>query len=822
MTSEADAPGKAVPEVTDPWVLAYEGFHSEAEGLREALCALGNGRFVTRGAASEVDADDVHYPGTYVAGGYNQLASEVAGRSVVNEDLVNLPNWLPLSCRAEDGDWLTLASAEVLEYRQELRLREGVLWRSIRFRDPKDRVTTVESRRLVHMHAPHLAAIEYTITPQNWSGGLRIRSGLDGSVTNSGVPRYRQLSNRHLELVESGTIAPEGINLVVRTSQSHIEVAESARTRLFAGDRLLEAERLVEGEGTARIAEELKADVRAGQSVRVEKVVTLYTSRDRGIAEAGLAARLAVGRAPDFQTLLDSHRTAWESLWHRHDVEIEMTGGQSGDAAREQMILRLHVFHLLQTVSRNTVGMDVGAPARGLHGEAYRGHIFWDEIFVLPLYNYRAPSITRSLLLYRYHRLDAARELAREAGYAGAMYPWQSSSDGREATQQLHLNPRSGRWDPDFSRLQRHVNGAIVYNIWRYHQATDDRAFLREYGAEMIIEIARFWARLATLDEATGRFEIVGVMGPDEYHEKYPGAAVGGLRNNAYTNLLAVWCLLRALEVREIIGAGRAGELATLLGLQDEEWTRWEEVTRKMTIPCHGEIVSQFEGYDELEEFDWAGYRTRYGNIERLDRILKAEGDSPDRYQVSKQADVDMLFYLFDVDELHDLFSRLGYDFDADGLRSNVKYYMDRTSHGSTLSKVVFASVLHHLDCDAGCELFLEALRSDIDDIQGGTTSEGIHLGAMAGTVGIVLERYAGLTLTEEGVRFRPELPARLRRIRFRVSYHGTWLNVELSAERLVVTAEGDVHGAVPVAVAGKRFLVEPRDPLVVDLAPAP
>lgn len=816
--SEPVPPPPAVPPLVDAWVLGYDGLDPGREGLREALCALGNGLFVTRGAAEEAEADGVHYPGTYVAGGYDRLASEVAGHTVVNEDLVNFPNWLALTFRPEDGDWFRPGTVEILTYRQELHLRDGVLVRRLRIRDAKGRVTAVESRRLVSMSSPHLAAIDCRITPDNWSGELRIRSELDGSVTNSGVARYRQLAGRHLRALGAAAVAPEGVHLLVETSQSRIQVAEAARTRLYGTKGRIEPERRILDDRPARIGEELRLAVAQGETVRAEKVVALYSSRDRGIGEPGTEARLAIGDAPGFEELLADHRLAWQALWRRYDVEIG-TGSPADDLAREQLVLRLHIFQLLQTVSTHTVGLDVGAPARGLHGEAYRGHVFWDEIFIFPFYNFRTPAITRSLLLYRFYRLDAARENARGAGYAGAMYPWQSSSDGREATQQLHLNPLSGRWDPDWSRLQRHIDGAVVYNLWRYYEATGDRAFLLHYGAEVVLEIARFWSSIARWNERTGRYEITGVMGPDEYHEKYPDAETGGLRNNAYTNVMAVWCLLRALDVLEDVGQSHRVELMARLHIDADELKRWDDISRRMTIPFHDDrIISQFEGYERLEDFDWPAYRGRYGDVERLDRIIKAEGDTPDRYKVSKQADVNMLFYLLGADGLRSLFDRLGYPFDDEVLPRNIAYYVERTSHGSTLSKMVFASVVHELDCDEGCRLFLEALRADVDDLQRGTTPEGIHLGAMAGTVAIVLHRYAGVRLVEGGVMLSPEMPARLRHLRFRVHWRGRWLDVDLTTERLRVTVDRDRPEPVPVAVHDEWHRVDPGAVLEVEL----
>ena len=182
-------------------------------------------------------------------------------------------------------------------------------------------------------------------------------------------------------------------------------------------------------------------------------------------------------------------------------------------------------------------------PARGLNGEAYRGHVFWDEMYAFPFLSVRLPEVARGLLMYRYRRIGEARAAAREAGFQGAMFPWQSGSEGIEETQRVHLNPMSGRWEPDLSRNQRHVNAAIFFNIWNYFQATDDRAFLESYGAEMMLDIARFWASIAHFNPARERYEIHGVMGPDEFHEKYPGAERGGLANNAYTNVMVAWLL---------------------------------------------------------------------------------------------------------------------------------------------------------------------------------------------------------------------------------------------------------------------------------------
>ena len=787
------------------WIFRCDGFDPAKQGLREALCTLGNGYFATRGAAEGAEAGDVHYPGTYLAGCYNRLETTVGDRVVVNEDLVNLPNWLRLRFRLEDGPWFELSAVEVLAYQQELDLKNGLMTRRLRFRDPEGRTSFIRSRRLVHMRHPHLAVLRWTLLAEDWSGNVIIRSFLDGSVINAGVPRYRQLNSKHLETLEKGHAGEDGVYLVVQTNQSRMRLALAARTRLFRREEYEEvASRTIEE--PEAIAQEFVVTVRKRQVVTLDKTVALYSSRDRAISECGQAARSAVAAAGRFVELLESHASAWHSLWRRCDVELP-------SRPEEERILRLHAFHLLQTASPNSVDLDAAVAARGLHGEAYRGHIFWDELYFLSFYMVRFPEIARSLLLYRYHRLDAARRAAREEGYTGAMYPWQSGSDGTEETQKLHLNPNSGRWLEDNSHRQRHVNIAIVYNIWRYYKTTGDRDFLSRYGAEMILEIARFWASLAEWNETTGRYEIHGVMGPDEYHDMYPGADAGGLRNNAYTNVMVVWLLERAFEVLALLGDGREAELAGAIGLGPKEEQAWRDMTRKMTVPFHGDgIISQFEGYDALEEFDWAGYREKYGNIERLDRILEAEDDSTNRYKASKQADVLMLFYLLRADELRTLFGRLGYELDDATIRRTVDYYTARTSHGSTLSRVVHAAVSARPDPHASWRYFTEALQSDVADIQGGTTPEGVHMGAMGGIDDVLLSRYAGIDTMGETLCIDPCLPEELPALRVAIVYRGRRVALDLTRERVRISLDGEAEGSLEVTVQGTKHVLSAGD----------
>jgi alpha,alpha-trehalase len=790
------------------WTLTYEGYDPAKEGLRETLCALGNGYFVTRAAAPDSTADGVHYPGTYLAGGYNRLVTEIGGRAIENEDLVNLPNWLPLLLRIDDGDWLRPDDVLMLDYRQELDLRAGVLLRALRFRDGAGRTTRWHERRIVSMHDRHLAGLAVSVTAENWSGHLRVRSALDGSVTNAGVARYRQLDGRHLEIIAASQPEDNVIFLQSRMIQSRREVALAARTRCYRDGKEVQPTRRTKQTGDL-IAQDLTLELGVGQTLLTEKLVALYTSGEPAVAEAGLEARERVSEIARFEQLLDVHRLAWQHLWEECAVEID-TSADAGIVAT----LRLHIFHLLQTVSYHTVDLDAGVPPRGWHGEAYRGHIMWDELFIFPFLNLRLPALTRALLRYRYRRLPEARRAARAEGHRGAMFPWQSGSNGREESQKIHLNPASGRWIPDNSRRQRHIGSAIAYNVWHYYQVSDDHHFIYFYGAQLLLEIARFWASIATYDPKDDRYDIRGVMGPDEFHTAYPErdpSTEGGLDNNAYTNVMASWTLARALDALALLPDERCRRLCETLDLSRDEIEFFDDVSRKLRVPFHGDgIISQFEGYDRLEELDWAGARARHGNIQRLDRLLEAEGDTPNHYMASKQADVLMLFYLFSADELVGIFERLGYDFAPAMIPRNVEYYLQRTSHGSTLSWVVHSWVLARANRPRSWQMFCEALQSDVADIQGGTTPEGIHLGAMAGTVDLIQRCYTGIEPRGSVLHIDPCLPDELERLRTEVRYRRQILDLEVDHEVLRVSSRPVAAAPVTIAYRGHFREISP------------
>ncbi len=764
----------------DPWVLVYEGFDPVHEAHREALTVLGNGYFGTRGAAPERAADGVHYPGTYLAGVYNRLVSTVHGRQVEDEHLVNVPNWLVLDLRVGAGPWWSENGLTVTDERRELDLRRGVLTRTAVLTDTGGRRIRLTQRRVVSMARPHLAALETTIVAQGWSGPVSVWSGIDAGVVNDNVAEYRALANHHLRGLVADTLDDGSLLVEAETSQSRIRITVAARTIITGADA-----GCPEPESAGdRHAQLFHFSLRDGVAVTVDKTVTIFSSKDRAIASPTLAAAGELGCAPGgLSDLLPDHEAAWERLWDRFAVTLS-TDTQS------QLVVNLHVFHLLQSISVHTAETDAGVPARGLHGEGYRGHVFWDELFVLPVLTAHQPWVTRALLDYRHRRLDAARRAATDAGRDGALFPWQSGSDGREETPLMLFNTRSGRWMPDNSRRQRHVGLAVAYNAWQYYQTTGDVAWLAHRGADLIIEVTRFFASLASYDAAEDRFHIAAVMGPDEYHDGYPDTPGEGLVDNAYTNMLTAWLCTRALDTLRMTQGQDCDELRERLGLSADESARWEHLSRRLAVPFHDGVISQFAGYEHLTELDWTAYRTRYGNIGRLDLILEAEGDTTNRYKLAKQADALMLLYLLGPTDLLATLARLGYPGDQDLLARTVDYYLARTAHGSTLSRVVHASVLARMDPLRSWATFREALAADLDDTQGGTTGAGIHLGAMAGTVDIVARAFAGLRTDGDTVVFDPNLPQELDAVHFAVVHRGQRLRITLDHVCLTIAAD--------------------------------
>ena len=539
----------------DNWELKYNDYIPEKEKSREALLAVGNGYFGTRGAMEESSSGESNNPGTYIAGLYNRLITKVAERDIENEDFVCAPNWLSLSFKVDDDPWLDINSVNIESIERVLDFRTGLLKRVMVITDEADRKTRIESSRIASMAVKHQAALRYSITPLNYSGQITFCSKLDGSIINEGVKRYSDLNQQHLVSVDQGN--ENDITWIkVKTVQSEIDIVEASKVRVTDSTETQYAYSCEDG--VAYIYIDCMCD--EGKSLTLEKLTSIYDSNNiEGNIQKKTIAEVAGMK--NFDNVLGESKKEWDLIWNRVDIKLV------GDRLAQKM-LRLHIYHLIVSASPLNKDIDAGITARGLHGEAYRGHIFWDELFILPFYDIHFPDTAKSMLMYRYNRLEKAREYAKEYGYKGAMFPWQSGSDGREETQIIHLNPVSGEWGDDYSSLQRHVSLAVAYNIYQYMHVTEDKEFIDNYGAEMFIEICRFWESKSELNPETGKYSIDKVMGPDEFHESYPESHEGGLRDNAYTNIMASWMFGKSETVIDFLSDDARGKLYNKLEYQ--------------------------------------------------------------------------------------------------------------------------------------------------------------------------------------------------------------------------------------------------------------
>lgn len=774
-----------------PWEVVYHGYTpGKDEYSVESLLTVGNGFMGLRGTTPEMEIAEENYPALYLASLYNSAASQVADRTIYNEDFVNAPN-LQKMYVIIDGERVDIANNELLSMKRRLDLKTGLFeaWVTVKLTNGKE--LAIQTKKIASMANVHQFNLSYTVTPLNFSGEITFVSEADGDVYNYNVARYRSLSRHHLAVTDLQA-EDTFTSLTAVTESSKITVTQQAKLQNEAG--LLE--NLTTEKTEKAIVQQVSFDAKEGQAYTFEKTVFVQQYREDEVVPALDFS----GDYPTFDASYQASVSEWEKLWATAGIEID------GDLMSQKM-LNLHTFHILASASPNgNKDLDASVTARGLHGEAYRGHIFWDELFILPFYTLHFPETARELLMYRYRRLATAKTDAKKAGYQGAMFPWQSGLDGTEQSQELHLNPISGEWKEDHSRLQRHVSLAIAYNVWQYWHNTQDVDFMENFGLEMMLEIAHFWESAASFDEGNQRYYIDRVMGPDEFHENYPGSEKGGLKNNAYTNMMVVWLFEEIERLSKQLPAETFQAVQEKTAVSTDTLARMADIKHKLELEINDEgIISQFEGYFDLKDLDWDHYKEKYGNIYRMDRILNAEGKSADTYKVAKQADSLMIFYNFSKEQVRLILEDLNYELPEDYVERNLHYYLARTSHGSTLSRVVHAQLAAMVnDQDLAWELYQEALYSDYRDIQGGTTAEGIHAGVMAATLYIPLTTFAGLDIRKERVTFEPNMPAAWDGIRFQMTIRGIDFSVEVTKEEVVVTVNQDTT----IDVQGKTIIL--------------
>lgn len=756
----------------DSWKIKYFEKDNKKEVLRESLCTVGNGYMGVRGCFETQRNSENHYPGFYVAGIYNEIKKKVRGKNAVNNSIVNLPNWLLIEIDIGNSKKINPFEQQILDYKKELDMKKASLIHKIVFKDKRGRISELNSQRFASMYNKNVASLRFSFKPINYSENIKIRSLVDSTVKNDNVVRYRGLGSNHLD-----TISKEANNnrfsLLVKTKTSDYKIA-------ITGKHVSNLQRKSVKE-RGFVGEEFEIRGHKGKEYSFEKIVSVMTSRETGSPKE--ESERVISKAKNFDSLFREHRKSWEKYWDKADIYIERD-------RFTQRTLRFKSYHLITTYSHNSTEIDVGIPARGIHGEGYRGHIFWDEIYTLPFYVHNFPEVAKAQLMYRYNRLAEAKENAKSLGYKGAVYPWQSADTGKEETQTIHYNPKGDSWGPDYSMNQRHISIAIFYNIYKYVTHTNDWDFIKKYGLEVMVEIARFWSDKARHERKKDKYHIEGVMGPDEFHEKYPGKRNPGFKDNAYTNVMVAWLMKTLVEMIRSVPS----DLLSYLKLSDKEIERWKDMSEKMNVIVKNGVIMQFDGFDDLKEIDWKKYIEKHGDVRRMDRILKAEGKSPDEYKVLKQADTLLIFYLLNLDETVHLLRKLGVKINdsKNFLKKNYNYYLSRTSHGSSLSKFVHNSIYMKFNKGGSdsWDLFVDSLESEIKHGLTKDSHEGIHCGLMAGTINLARKYFAGIKTHSRGISIKPSFPQHWKKLLTNITHLSKNHKVNYSLDDKGLTVE--------------------------------
>ncbi|WP_414566489.1 MULTISPECIES: beta-phosphoglucomutase [unclassified Anabaena] len=727
------------------WRLIETQFDPNQSHSRETIFTIGNGYLGTRGSFEEGYPRSL--PATFIHGVYDDVP-------VVYTELANCPDWLPLVLMI-NGDRFRLDQGEILEYERQLDVHYGILSRFLRWRSPTGKTLDIHWERFTSLADEHVLGQRCQLTPVDFNGLIEVQASINGYPENQGFNHWEDLDQGKTD---------QGIWLHSRTRGSHIDIGMGAKMTIVGVDYSVQVS-TVPGYPTLSAAFMATAQ----QTVTVEKWVTVFTSRD--VEEPVSAAQEKLAHLLDYKTLLHAHKQAWDEVWENSDIVIE------GDMTAA-FAVRYNLFQLLIAASRHDEKVSI--PAKTLSGFGYRGHVFWDtEIFILPFFTFTQPALARNLLSYRYHTLDGARRKASHYGYQGAMFAWESAVTGDEVTPRWALpNDFYGEdiriWCRDH---EIHISADIAYAVWYYWQATGDDEWMRDYGAEIILDTAVFWASRVEFNSQQDHYEIRGVIGADEYHEF--------VHNNTFTNRIVQWHLEKALIVDDWLSRTfweRTAQLAEKLQLNPEVRSHWQDIINKIWIfydPSTG-LIEQFEGFFQLEDINLADYEPRQKSMQA---ILGIEGAN--KRQVLKQPDVLMLLYL--------MRESADFPYNQKALQANWDYYAPRTdiTYGSSLGPAIHAIIASDLGKSARAyERFMQAAMVDLEDTRG-NTADGIHGASAGGIWQTVILGFGGIQFTDNGPIANPHLPPGWTRLKFKLHWRGKWHEFDLRPQQISPNIRG-------------------------------
>ena len=735
------------------WIVAEETFQPDHLGKCESIMCLGNGYMGIRAATEE------QYLGctrdTFVAGTFNKFGDEVT-------ELPNVPDVIAMPIRI-NGELLDLSKGKTTEYLRTLNLKTGLLERSFVWETSAGAAVRFDIKRIVSLKNLHLIAQEIRMTSVNQAVDFHLESGINGQVSNSGSQHFVEGEKRFYDKKYQQSVmktSESGIDFVVNTTHTFSLDGEEYEPKcLICIDRRL-------------IFVKYDGHVEAGKTLVISKCSNIYTSRDRDMEGKTLEElrevsleQLKLDATKSFDFHAEESAAEWKrKIWDHKDIPIQSKNDF------DQLALRFAIYHLTVMTPVHDNRMNIGA--KGMSGEGYKGHTFWDtEIFMLPHYILADPKGARSLIEYRYNCIGGARRKAAENGYEGAMYPWESAW-----TEDGEVTPLWGAADIVTGKatkiwtgiIEQHITSDVAYGVYYYYTVTGDQEFMDNCGYEIILDTAKFWQSRLEYNKEKDRYEITDVIGPDEYKEH--------VSNNAYTNYMAHWNIRLAMSYAKYLRENKSEIYDRINKVIDIDGTmpKWEEKVDKIYLPLPNEnkIVPQDDTYLTLPEIDLSKYKasdvvgTIYQdyNMSQINKI-----------QVSKQADVLVLFYIMEA-----LFS-------ADVKKENFYYYERHCLHDSSLSlstHSILASDLH--EKEKAYELFERACRIDLGPVM--TTSDaGIHAASFGGIWQCVVNGFAGVRVVDGKLRIQPNLPDAWDSMTARICWQGQELEITVTKDTLTV-----------------------------------
>ncbi|MFC9712104.1 glycoside hydrolase family 65 protein [Paenibacillus sp. NPDC056933] len=758
------------------WLVTETGFDPAHQGKGEAVLSLGNGYMGLRSATDESYVGQVR--NWFVAGTFNKFdeheVTELPNAADVTELAITL-----------NGVTFNLEKGRTISYSRQLNLKNGELTRNVVWQSPTGESFELQFRRFVSLSNRHLVGSSVSIKPLDGQARVHIASGINGQWTNSGAQHFTEGEKRIFEKTY--------IQMTSTTTQSAVDFVTNTVHRWQLNGAKVEPE-LRQTMGRRKVGIEGTVTVEAGQSVTLEKISNVHTSRDlvynnseyslEKMRETALT-ELKQESQKGYDQLFRESANAWANTWSMYNIEVDSTSGY------DQLAIRFAIYHLVIMTPAHDNRMGIGA--KGLSGEGYKGHSFWDtEIFILPFFIYSNPQIARSLLEYRYQGLDGARSKAKENGFEGAMYPWEAAwiEDGEVTPVWGDVDIVTGEQTMIWSGfIEQHITSDIAYAVWHYVQSTGDEAFMDQYGYEIIFDTATFWASRLEWDEAKGRYHINEVVGPDEYKEH--------VDNNAFTNHMAHFNMELAIQYYEKLQQEKPELLKALSGKLDltsarEAWNKLDQ----MYLPGPNEqgLIPQDDTYLQKKVIDL----TPYKNQTKVASIFNDYNlDQVGEIQISKQADIMMLFFLLEN------------KFEPAIKRANYDYYEEKTLHDSSLS----LSTHSILASDFGnrplaYDLFRRASEIDLGPHMH-SSDAGIHSASLGGIWECVVMGFAGVRMLDGQLHLDPKLPESWSRLKFPLYWHNQLLHITITPEGILI--ESDAEEEITLLLSGQPVTFSER-----------